>query len=296
MASKENVVALDRTDSVGSNRQERLGRILLDSGKIDEAGIEEVITLQTAEDLPFGEAALRLSLITADELRTALARQFAYPCVAIGTAALGDELVVAHAPAGALAEEIRTLRTQIMVRWYNERNERRCIAIVSPGNGEGRSYVAANLAAAFAQSGDRTLLIDADLRSPRQHRIFNLSNRVGLATALAGRADHGAVQPIPGFGALSVLPAGPQPPNPQELLLRAAFVSLIERVVPAFDVVLIDTPPAYSSADAQGIALHAGAALIVARRDRTRLQGVVGLAGQMRDNGTAVLGTVYNAF
>lgn len=296
MGAKENVVPLDRPDGAGPGRQERLGRILLESGKLDEVAIERVITLQEAEDLPFGEAALRLSLITADDLRAAIARQFAYPQVAADDAALSPELVVARAPADPCAEEVRTLRTQLLLRWHSEGSTRRCIAIVSPGAGEGRSYVAANLAVAFAQSGDRTLLIDADLRTSRQHRIFNLPNRTGLATVLAGRADHGPVQQVPGFAALSVLPAGPQPPNPQELLLRPGFVALLERVIPAFDVVLLDTPAAFGCADAQTVALRAGSALLVARRDHTRVAGVVGLAGQMHDDGTSVLGMLYNAF
>jgi len=296
MKTKENVVTLDRTDGGGSSRQEKLGRILQEAGRLDEAGVERVVALQATQDLPFGEAALQLSLITADELRSALARQFAYPCVGTDGDAFSAELVVACAPTHPCAEEIRTLRTQMMVRWHNERNERRCIAIVSPGSGDGRSYLAGNLAVAFAQAGDRTLLIDADLRRPRQHGIFKLSNRVGLSTLLAGRGDHGGALPAPGFGALSILPAGPQPPNPQELLLRPALGSLIERVLPAFDVVLIDTPAAASSADAQGIALRAGAALVVARKDSTRVDDIIGLAGRLRDSGTAVLGTVYNGF
>ena len=278
------------------SRPEKLGRILFDAGKIDESGIERVAQLQAAEDLPFGEAAMRLSLITAEELRTALACQFGYPGATPDLMALSPEVVVAHRPTDACAEEIRTLRTQLLVRWQNDSRSRRCVAIVSPERGEGRSYVAANLAVALAQAGDRTLLIDADLRSPRQHRIFNLSNRVGLATVLAGHAEQGAVQQVSGFGTLSVLPAGPQPPNPQELLLRPAFAALLDRVMPVFDVVLIDTPAAFSCADAQGVATRAGSALLVARKDRTRVAGVVGLAGQLHDDGTPVLGMLYNAF
>src|SRR6185436_9716186 len=116
------------------------------------------------------------------------------------------------------AEELRGLRTQLMIRWAKAGVQHRVLAIVSPGAGEGRSYVAANLAVAFSQLGERTLLIDADLRRPRQHHIFNVSDRIGLSAVLSGRAGRSAVAPVPEFGALSLLTAGARPPNPQELL------------------------------------------------------------------------------
>src|SRR5438874_1956646 len=78
--------------------------------------------------------------------------------------------------------------------------------------------------------GERTLLIDADLRAPRQHRIFNVPDRIGLSAVLSGRADRGAVVPILECGTLSLLPAGACPPNPQELLLRPAFATLLEEL------------------------------------------------------------------
>ena len=91
---------------------------------------------------------------------------------------------------------------------------------MSPGSGEGRSYITANLAVLFSQMGKRTLVIDADLRKPRQHRIFGLPGKIGLSALLAGRAGAEVMCDIPQLPGLTVLPAGVLPPNPQELLSR----------------------------------------------------------------------------
>jgi chain length determinant protein tyrosine kinase EpsG len=169
------------------------------------------------------------------------------------------------------------------------------LAVVSPGSGEGRSYVAANLAVAFAQLGERTLLIDADLRAPRQHRIFNIPDRIGLSAVLSGRADCSAVVAIPQFGTLSLLPAGACPPNPQELLLRPALAALLGDLSSEFDVILFDSPPASLYADAQSLAFRAGSAIVVTRKDHTSIADAASTIRALKDTGTRVVGTVFNA-
>jgi protein-tyrosine kinase len=170
------------------------------------------------------------------------------------------------------------------------------LAVVSPGPGEGRSYVTANLAVVFAQLGQRTLLVDADLRAPRQHRIFNVTDRIGLSSILAGRADSGAVVPVPEFGTLSLLPAGACPPNPQELLLRPAFAALLEELASAFDVILLDTPPGRLYADAQSLAFRVGSVMVLARKDHTRFADTASVIRVLSDTGASVVGTLLNVF
>jgi protein-tyrosine kinase len=209
---------------------------------------------------------------------------------------VSSELVVACEPFHPCAEELRALRTQLLIRWTNAGVRHRMLAIVSPGAGEGRSYLAANLAVAFSQLGERTLLIDADLRSPRQHRIFDLPDASGLAAVLSGRADRGAVLPVAAFGTLSLLPAGARPPNPQELLSSQAFAALLRDLRGEFDVILLDTAPALRYADAQNVAFQAGAALLLARKDQTRLADTTGVIRELSDTGARIVGTVLNAF
>jgi protein-tyrosine kinase len=213
-----------------------------------------------------------------------------------GHAGASPELVVAREPFHPCAEELRALRTQLQIRWYNAGATRRALAIASPGAGEGRSYVAANLAVAFAQLGERTLLVDADLRAPRQHLLFGAPASDGLSALLAGEADLRALVPLADFGPLWLLPAGARPPNPLELLARPALPGLLHDLRAEFDVVLFDTPPARRCADAQCVAFRAGHALVLARRHHTRLGDAGAVVRELGDTGARVLGTVCNAF
>jgi receptor protein-tyrosine kinase len=213
-----------------------------------------------------------------------------------GSESVSRELVVAYDPFHPRAEELRALRTQLLMRWSKAGVAHKMLAITSSGRGEGRSYVAANLAVAFSQLGERTLLVDADLREPRQHRIFNIPDRVGLTAVLSGRADRGAVTPAREFGRLSLLPAGVPPPNPQELLSRPALGAFLREMGSEFDVILFDTPPARFYADALNVAFRAGNAMLLARKNHTRLADTTGLVRELSDTGVRVVGTVLNVF
>ena len=210
--------------------------------------------------------------------------------------ASGAELVVARDPFHPCAEELRALRTQLVIRWDKAGVRPRRLAVVSPGAHEGRSYLAANLAVAFAQLGERTLLIDADLRTPRQDRIFGVGDAAGLAALLGGRTGREALVPLPEHGALALLPAGAPPHNPQELLSRPALGALLDDLGTDFDVVVLDTPPARPYADAQSVAFRAGHALVIARKHRTSLADAGAVVRQLGDAGTCVVGAVCNAF
>lgn len=277
-------------------RRERIGRILAAEGKLDLACFEQVIKLQQARGLRFGEAALRLHLITLEDLRAALAKQYDYPYLPLDGDGFSPDLAVSRDAHHPQAEQLRALRTQLLVRWSGLGREPRALAIVSPGPFEGRSFVAANLAVLFAQLGLRTLLIDADLRAPRQFEIFNIPDRLGLSAVLSGRAGCEAAVPVPEFGPLAVLPAGAQPPNPQELLLRPSLAAFLELADNEYDVILVDTPPARESADAQCVAFCAGSVLVLARTNHTRVDDATALVRDLGDAGALVVGTVLNAF
>src|SRR6266849_1177170 len=230
MHPQENVLPIEGSGRVLARYDRRIGSILAEDGKLSVEHIEQVMELQQTNGLRFGEAALRLGLITEDDLRCAVAKQYDLPHLLPGNESINSELVVAYEPFHPRAEELRALRTQLLIRWSNAEARHRLLAIVSPGSGEGRSYVAANLAVVFSQLGERTLVIDADLRSPRQHRIFDVPDRVGLSAVLSGRADASAVVPVPEFGTLWLLPAGGCPPNPQELLSREALAVFLREL------------------------------------------------------------------
>lgn len=295
MNTNENVLPIEGSGRVIVRQDGRLGSILVENGKIDSADIEPILEVQRIRGLRFGEAALSLRLISRDDLRGAVAKQYGLPYLAPDSENINSELVGAYEPFHPRAEEMRALRTQLLIRWSNAKVRQRMLAVVSPGSGEGRSYVAANLAVAFSQLGERTLLIDADLRKPRQHRIFNVPDRIGLSAVLSGRGDRSAVVALAHLGTLSLLTAGACPPNPQELLLRPALAALLGELRNEFDVILFDTPPASLYADAQSLAFRAGSAIVLARKDHTSIADTASTIRVLSDTGTRVVGTVFNA-
>ena len=296
MTPKENVLPIEGSGRVVARYDRRIGSILAEEGKLGVEDIERVMELQQSKGMRFGEAAQRLGLITEDDLRCAVAKQYDLPHLLPGNESISSELVVAYEPFHPRAEELRALRTQLLMRWSKVGDGHRVLVVASPGSREGRSYVAANLAVVFSQLGERTLLIDADLRAPRQHRIFNIPDRIGLAAVLSGRADRGAVAPVLEFGRLSLLPAGAPPPNPQELLSRPALGAFLQEMRSEFDVILLDTPPAKLCADAQNVAFRAGSAMMLARKDHTRFADTTSVIREFSDAGVRIVGTVFNAF
>ena len=210
---------------------------------------------------------------------------------------VSHEIVAAYKPFSRVGENLRAVRSQLMLRWFNTDPAHKVIAIVSPGNGEGRSFIAANLAVVFAQQGERTLLIDADLRAQPgrgQQALFKLGKSAGLSGILAGRAGLEVAQLVPGLPGLAVLPAGATPPNPQELLGRPAFGDLLRIASQQFDVIIIDTPAGSDFADAEVTAARAGAALLVARKHQSLAPQANQLGRRLQDSGVALVGSVLN--
>jgi len=275
-------------------RGRSIGVILIDSGRLSADNAERILRLQKEKGKRFGDAAIELGLLTEDDIRFALSSQFDYPYLPIGDNSLSHELVAAYKPSSPVVEQLRALRSQLMLRWFDAEAQRKALAIVSPGNGEGRSFIAANLAIVFSQLGERTLLIDADLRTPRQHELFKLGNNAGLSGLLAGRANAEAVVRVPSLLGLSILPAGAIPPNPQELLGRPAFIETLLSLSRDFDVVIIDTPAASAYADAQTIAVRAGAALMLARKNRSSLPDMAQITSSLQQSGATLVGSVLN--
>lgn len=231
-----------------------IGAMLVDAGRLTPENAERILRAQKETGKRFGDVAIELGLLTPDDIRFALSGQYDYPYLSKGDTSLSREIFAAYAPFSKPVEQLRALRSQLILRWFDVEANRKMLAIVSPAAGDGRSFLAANLAVVFSQLGERTLLIDADLRKPRQHQLFKLQNESGLSSILANRAGLEAIVRVPSLLALSVLPAGPVPPNPQELLGRASFSELLTALGASFDVIIIDTPPGADSADAQIVA------------------------------------------
>jgi len=271
-----------------------LGAILVDAGRITVADARRIVAEQLANDAPFGEIAVRLGLATPADIDFALSRQFSLPRLRDGDGAIDPEVVAAFDPGHELAERLRNLRGQIAMRALHANPPLRSVAILGTDRRVGRSFIAANLAAVFAQLGARTLLIDADLVRPRQHALFRIGNRYGLSSILAERARLDVVCPVRALPGLALLTSGPKPPNPNDLISRPTLRHFLRRCEQDFDVILLDTPVWGDGSNARMIATAAGAAVVVAQSGRTVAAAAGAMTRELTDAGTRVLGVVLN--
>ena len=271
-----------------------MGALLVDAGKLTLEGAERALRMQKDLGIRFGEAAVRLGLVSEDDVQEALARQFAYPYLPKGQANLSPRLVAAYEPFSPQVESLRAIRSQLMLRWFARGH--RALAVLGADPDDGAALFAANLAVVFSQLGEQTLLVDANLRAPRQHDVFGLRARQGLSDLLAGRADLDVVLRVGGFVDLSVLPAGTLPPNPQELLSRDTFRTLDASLASRYDVVVYDLAPFGAGADALAVAARAGGVLLAVRKDHTRVAQLARMSEQLAEAGAEVVGAVVMEF
>lgn len=275
-----------------------IGQILVDSRRLSAADAESVLELQRQEGLFFGEAAKKLRLVSEDDVQHALSKQFDYPYLRVAEGVFSNELVSAYKPFSPQSEALRGIRSALLQK-LSERN-RKAFTVISPGEQEGRSYLAANLAVTFSQMGKRTLLMDANLRKPRMHSIFEFPCRVGLSAMLAGRVKKDDLEhlpeTVPFFSHLSVLGAGAIPPNPLELLAGDRLPRIISELSQHYDIIIIDTPAGQAQADFQPLSIAAGSALLVARKDHTKVAAGKRQTHVLQAAGVQILGAVLSQF
>jgi receptor protein-tyrosine kinase len=271
----------------------RIGDLLVASGALRPLDVQRIVASQRDSSKRFGEIALELKLITEAQLSCALAKQIGYPYVEYGRSQLAHSLAAAYEPFCDYAEALRTLRSQLLMRWFGR--EQRALAITCARRDGACSTVAGNLAIVFAQLGENTLLIDGNLREPQQHRLFGLGACNGLTELIGERCEvDEALQKIEPFEKLTVMPTGAQPPNPQELLSGSVFADVLEDLVQAFDVVIVNTPPLLDFADAAIVSQRAGACVLTARRHVTPTADLNRSKALLRPTGASLLGVVIN--
>lgn len=274
-----------------------IGDLIRQARDLTADQIEAVLAYQREKGVRFGEAAIALGLASERDVLFALSQQFHYPYSPEEQLShFSNELVVAMRPFSRQAEAFRAIRSQLTMRVFNGETSRSAIAVVSPDSGDGKSFFSANLAIAFSQLGGRTLLVDADLRGPRQHEMFGLENGAGLSGVLSGRAEANVIQQVRNLPNLYVLPVGNLPPNPLELIERPAFGLLIGELLSKFDHVVVDTPAASHGSDATVVAARCGAALVVARKNASHLGALKGLVTTLGDSRVRLAGVIFNEF
>jgi chain length determinant protein tyrosine kinase EpsG len=289
----ESAAVIEPADAtLPAEAQRPIGEIIRSVRPLSDSDVEHILVVQKRMGLRFGEAAVALALVSRKDVLWALSQQFSYPYPREPGILESAEMVVASDPYGVQAEAFRELRVQISAA--QDLTERRPLAVLSPDAGDGRSFVAANLAMAFCQLGERTVLVDANLRAPGLHQRLGIPERPSLSTLLTGVPvarpfDRSAQMPN-----LYVLQAGTPPPNPLELLERPLFRRLLEQLQRNFDRVIVDTPAASGMADARVTAAACGQAVLVGRKHRTGMQPLQQLHGALQRLQVDVVGMIVN--
>jgi protein-tyrosine kinase len=294
----------------------RLRDALIEMGRLTPEGAVRIDEVMRTMGLGFGEAAIKLGLITHEELADAMhaARQLppkspdgiiegaiqrassgrGLPVKYVGMVKIGRSLMLVHDPDSPFSEQIRALRTELLLLNAAPRSGN-VLAILSPCKGEGRTQLCAELAIAFSQLGQRTLLVDADLRRPRVHALFESDNVSGLGQALTsgGAPSLLGVEKLPH---LSVLISGPSIPNPLELLTNGHFQRQLGDWRKKYSVIIIDTPPITDFADGLAISSLAEQVVIVGRSDSTPHKNMKEMLRRMGATQSRIVGAVINSF
>ena len=273
----------------------RLGAILVRRGKLKPRDCERVLNYAERKQLRFGEAALKLRLVTRTDIQHAIAEQFDYPYLSKGEGGHSKQLVTAYEPFSPTGEKLRNLRAQLLLHWKNA--DQKTLAVLSPDDPTNSSVIAANLAVACSQSGSATLLVDCDMRRAAQRQFFRANHRVGLSEMLMRRAGlQDAVHRVADFRNLSILPAGTLPPNPGDLLVNQDWSDLVVSLRNAFDIIIFDAPAYGTDTSAEMVARVCGNALIVLQQGRTYLADAKALVKSLEAMNAQVVGSVMTTF
>lgn len=277
---------------VGEDNAHKLGGVLLSQGKINPAQADQALALQKQEAIRFGEALIKLGFISEQDLMHAISSQFSYPYLQPGSVNISTDLLAAHHPFSPQAESLRSLRSQLILKWISQGHT--SLMLAAHDRDCGASLLLANLAVLFSQLGKRTLIVDANLRQPTQHTFFGRENGLGLSDILAGRATPSVIQQIGELRNLYLLGAGSSAPNPQELLSRKDASVLVADLGSKFDIVLYDAHPLADIADAQLLAIHVPGVVLVAKQGKSSVKALQHVKTQLTAAGGFIIGCVLN--
>jgi protein-tyrosine kinase len=308
-------MSAEATDGRIDRSTARLRDTLIRMGSLTTEGAARIDDVMRAMGIGFEEAGVELGLLTPEDLERAHAarqqpptndgiiedamalqkRSFKrnLPVKYVRTVKAAPALMLAHHADSTYSEQIRTLRTELLL--LNSSPMGISIGVLSPCRGEGRTQLCAELAIAFSQLGQRTLLMDADLRRPRIHNLFETGKTLGLGQALTsgGVPELLNVENLP---QLSVLIAGPSVPNPLELLTNGHFQRQMSDLRKQYNMIIIDTPPVSEFADGLAIASFADQVVIIGRSGSTPHKNLNEMLRRMGSTRSRIIGAVINTF
>jgi protein-tyrosine kinase len=300
---------------MSANPEGNRAAALLARLNLSEEQLDAVSNLMQRSSLSFVEAAERLGLVTQEQVAETLVvsqgESTANPSfiesairkIASNRQVIlaqgeyvkpGPQLILAHDPDNPRSEKIRALRTEILLL-SEAAVGAITLAIVSSGPVEGRSQLAAELAISFSQLGRRTLLIDADMRQPKQQMLFGSTNTMGLSEAISHNQKPW-LHAVEGLPQLSLLTSGSIPQNPLDLLSDGRFAKLLQDFRRSYEFVILDTPPIREYADGLAVATLAGKALVLSRGQHSSFQETRELMRRLATTQSQILGAVINHF
>lgn len=192
-----------------------------------------------------------------------------------------------------VSEQYRTIRTNI--QFASSADEQlKTLVVTSSGPSEGKSTTSANLATVFAKSGQKVLLVDADMRKPTVHKTFLLNNQEGLSTVLTTKKNIVEIAQSSAIENLTVLTSGTKAPNPSELLGSQKMNKIMDEARNNYDIVIFDMPPVVTVTDAQIMASKADGTLLVVREGKTRKDDLKKAKELLTMVKARLLGVVYN--
>lgn len=203
------------------------------------------------------------------------------------------ELINYVMPRFSISEDYRTVRTSIMLSYAD--TPPKTIAFTSSLPREGKTTTVVNMAVAFAQLEKNVLIVDADLRWPRLHRVFNTKNTNGISSYLTGRAEIADVIHKTTVDGISLIPSGPIPPNPSELLNSRKMKTMLQGLEKGFDIILIDTPPVLAVIDPVVVASISDAVVLVVQSGKTKDKPLVSAVEALRKSKARIIGAVFNS-
>lgn len=212
-----------------------------------------------------------------------------------GVESLGESPVdtITHtAPQSSFAEGIKTLRANLM--FMSPDNPPCTLLVTSPGPGEGKTISSTNMAIAMAQSGQRTLLVDADMRRPRVHKALGLDNNTGLSTVILGEVSINDAVQLTEIDNLSVLSCGEIPPNPSELLHTERFSTMLDELRTRYDRIIFDSPPLGAVSDALVLSQSVDGVLLIMKHAKTHKDLLKRALDQLGGIGAPLMGCVLN--
>jgi len=273
--------------------QKTIGSILLESGKISEEQAEQVYQKQIIDNARFGDTAIDLGFVTKGDVKSAISKQFDFSYLSPDDSSIDQCLISAFITEGPQVEAFKQLRSQLTFRWFEDNKS---LVVCAPVSNCGSSYISANMAVLFAQSGKKTLLVDANFRHPSQHMCFRQKNQYGFSQVLADRLDLDTIVPVSGLNNLSVLFSGAIPPNPVELFERSNFTREHRILEQEYDIIIYDSPPINLYAETQLIASAVGGCLLVGKKGTTKIKDL-SIAKRKIENANAVpVGVAVNEF